>query len=37
MFDEFSMINPGPLASYVGFTELEVAALVQIIIWIWMK
>ena len=27
MFDEFSMINPGPLASYVGFTELEVAAL----------
>ena len=27
MFDEFSMINPGPLASYVGFTENEVAAL----------
>ncbi len=27
MFDEFSMINPGPLASYVGFTETEVAAL----------
>ena len=24
MFDEFSMINPGPLASYVGFTEEEV-------------
>ncbi len=24
MFDEFSMINPGPLASYVGFTEQEV-------------
>lgn len=24
MFDEFSMINPGPLAAYVGFTEEEV-------------
>lgn len=24
MFDEFSMINPGPLAPYVGFTEVEV-------------
>ena len=24
MFDEFSMINPGPLANYVGFTEEEV-------------
>ena len=24
MFDEFSMIDPGPLASYVGFTESEV-------------
>lgn len=24
MFDEFSMINPGPLAPYVGFTEMEV-------------
>ena len=24
MFDEFSMINPGPLACYVGFTEKEV-------------
>ncbi len=23
MFDEFSMIDPGPLASYVGFTESE--------------
>ena len=23
MFDEFSMLNPGPLASYVGFTENE--------------
>lgn len=27
MFDEFSMINPGPLASYVGFTAREVTAL----------
>ena len=27
MFDEFSMINPGPLAPYVGFTEGEVEAL----------
>lgn len=27
MFDEFSMINPGPLASYVGFTEAEVEEL----------
>ena len=27
MFDEFSMINPGPLAPYVGFTEKEVQAL----------
>ena len=27
MFDEFSMINPGPLASYVGFTEEEVKKL----------
>ena len=27
MFDEFSMLNPGPLASYVGFTEEEVEAL----------
>lgn len=25
MFDEFSMIDPGPLASYVGFTEKEVS------------
>ena len=24
MFDEFSMIDPGPLAEYVGFTEKEV-------------
>ena len=24
MFDEFSMIDPGPLASYVGFTDDEV-------------
>lgn len=29
MFDEFSMLNPGPLASYVGFTENEVSALCQ--------
>ncbi len=27
MFDEFSMIHPGPLASYVGFTEEEVGKL----------
>ena len=27
MFDEFSMIDPGPLASYVGFTEEEVKML----------
>ena len=27
MFDEFSMIEPGPLASYVGFTETEVQKL----------
>mgnify|MGYP003266304745 CR=1 FL=1 len=27
MFDEFSMINPGPLVSYVGFTEEEVQKL----------
>lgn len=27
MFDEFSMIDPGPLASYVGFTEEEVKSL----------
>lgn len=24
MFDEFSMLNPGPLAAYVGFTQQEV-------------
>lgn len=29
MFDEFSMINPGPLASYVGFTEEEVFKLCE--------
>ena len=27
MFDEFSMIDPGPLAAYVGFTEQEVEEL----------
>ena len=27
MFDEFSMINPGPLAEYVGFIEEEVKEL----------
>ena len=27
MFDEFSMLSPGPLAPYVGFTEEEVTAL----------
>lgn len=27
MFDEFSMLNPGPLGEYVGFTEGEVQAL----------
>lgn len=29
MFDEFSMANPGPLASFVGFTESEVKCLCQ--------
>ena len=29
MFDEFSMINPGPLARYVGFTEDEVRMLCE--------
>ncbi len=29
MFDEFSMINPGPLAAYVGFTEEEVGKLCE--------
>lgn len=29
MFDEFSMINPGPLARYVGFTEDEVRILCE--------
>ena len=29
MFDEFSMINPGPLARYVGFTEDEVLMLCE--------
>ena len=29
MFDEFSMLSPGPLASYVGFTENEVSVLCQ--------
>lgn len=27
MFDEFTMLDPGPLASYVGFTEREVEKL----------
>lgn len=29
MFNEFSMINPGPLASFVGFTEEEVKDLCE--------
>ena len=29
MFDEFSMIDPGPLARYVGFTEEEVRTLCE--------
>ena len=29
MFDEFSMIDPGPLACYVGFTEEEVKGLCE--------
>ena len=29
MFDEFSMLDPGPLASYVGFTEEEVQRLCE--------
>ena len=28
-FEEFSMINPGPLAGYFGFTKQEVAALAK--------
>lgn len=30
MFDEFSMLDPGPLTSYVGFTEAEVQHLCEI-------
>ena len=30
MFDEFSMTNPGPLASFVGFTDSEVRELCTI-------
>lgn len=37
MFDEFSMISPGPLAEYVGFTEAEVKQLCESIRWIWKK
>ena len=29
MFDEFSMIDPGPLAEFVGFTEAEVKMLCE--------
>lgn len=29
MFDEFSMIDPGPLAEYVGFTQAEVGKLCE--------
>ena len=29
MFDEFSMLDPGPLAAYVGFTEMEVRKLCE--------
>ena len=29
MFDEFSMLDPGPLAAYVGFTEGEVQKLCE--------
>lgn len=29
MFDEFSMLDPGPLAAYVGFTEEEVQKLCE--------
>lgn len=28
-FDEFTMINPEPLAEYIGFTEEEVQGLCQ--------
>ena len=28
-FHQYSMLNPGPLASYIGFTEDEVSALCQ--------
>ena len=34
MFDEFSMIDPGPLAEYVGFTEKEVEALSKLLLWL---
>ena len=37
MFDEFSMIAPGPLACYVGFTEQEVKSFVNNTEWIWKK
>ncbi len=30
MFDEFSMTNPGPLASCAGFTDAEVLKLCEI-------
>ena len=29
MFDEFSMLDPGPLAAYVGFTEEEIQKLCE--------
>lgn len=29
MFDEFSMLDPGPLAAFVGFTEQEVLSLAE--------
>ena len=37
MFDEFTMLDPGPLAEYVGFTEQEVEELCGRYQMIWQK
>ena len=36
-FTEFTMLEPGPLAPYVGFTEDEVKSYVPVITWIMRK
>lgn len=36
-FTEFTMLEPGPLAPYVGFTEDEVKSCVPVITWIMRK